>query len=56
MPLRQLCIIFNRRYDRLLSLSPERDKVTSYGADEDFIHTRWLVAMAFFPDGYSIVK
>lgn len=56
MPLRRLCIIFNRRCDRLLSLSPVCDKVTSYDADEDFVHTCWVGAMSFFPDGYSIVK
>lgn len=57
MPLRWLCIIFNGRYDRLLSLSARVcDKVTSYDADEDFVHTCWVGAMSFFPDGYSIVK
>lgn len=57
MPLRRLCIIFNRRCGRLAAPSgPERDKVTSYDADEDFVHTCWAGAMSFFPDGYSIVK
>lgn len=57
MPLRWLCIIFNGRFDRLLSLSARVcDKVTSYDADEDFVHTCWVGAMSFFPDGYSIVK
>lgn len=56
MPLRRLCIIFNRRYDRLPSHSPVCDEVSSYEADGGLVHTRWVGPMSFFPDGYSIVK
>lgn len=56
MPLRRLCITFNRSLDRQLSPRLVLDKVTSSDADEDFVHTCWVSAMSFFPAGYSIVK